>query len=100
SLIFMGFLTIFGTGSGAYIMAMASLSPCPLLVHSAYGTVVIVRPLFFKSCMFCLLRCLVPASALQRRKADSHVSHPLVFCGVSFQSGILMHQLKSIWFKI
>ncbi|MEQ2305226.1 Riboflavin transporter 2, partial [Ameca splendens] len=41
SLIFMGFLTIFGTGSGAYIMAMASLSPCPLLVHSAYGTVVI-----------------------------------------------------------
>lgn len=43
----MGFLTMVGTGFGAYIMAMAALSPCPLLVHSAYGTVVIVR-LFFK----------------------------------------------------
>nr|XP_020452921.1 riboflavin transporter 2-like [Monopterus albus]XP_020452922.1 riboflavin transporter 2-like [Monopterus albus]XP_020452923.1 riboflavin transporter 2-like [Monopterus albus]XP_020452924.1 riboflavin transporter 2-like [Monopterus albus] len=38
----MGCLTMFGTGFGAYIMAMAALSPCPLLVHSAYGTVVIV----------------------------------------------------------
>ncbi|XP_026150118.1 solute carrier family 52, riboflavin transporter, member 3-B [Mastacembelus armatus] len=42
SLMFMGFLTMFGTGFGAYIMAMAALSPCPLLVHSAFGTVVIV----------------------------------------------------------
>ncbi|XP_062255571.1 riboflavin transporter 2-like [Platichthys flesus] len=42
SLIFMGFLTMFGTGFGAYIMAMAALSPCPLLVHSASGTFVIV----------------------------------------------------------
>ncbi|XP_039661197.1 riboflavin transporter 2-like [Perca fluviatilis] len=42
SLIFMGFLAIIGTGFGAYIMAMAALSPCPLLVHSASGTAVIV----------------------------------------------------------
>ncbi|XP_028326502.1 solute carrier family 52, riboflavin transporter, member 3-B [Gouania willdenowi] len=42
SLVFMGFLTMFGTGFGAYILAMAALSPCPLLVHSASGTVVIV----------------------------------------------------------
>ncbi|XP_044215096.1 solute carrier family 52, riboflavin transporter, member 3-B [Thunnus albacares] len=42
SLIFMGFLTMFGTGFGAYIMAMAALSPCPLLVHSSSGTIVIV----------------------------------------------------------
>lgn len=40
---FMGFLTMFGTGFGAYIMSMAALSPCPLLVHSASGTAVIVR---------------------------------------------------------
>lgn len=39
----MGFLTMIGTGFGAYIMAMAALSPCPLLVHSASGTAVIVR---------------------------------------------------------
>lgn len=44
SLIFMGLLTIVGTGFGAYIMAMAALSPCPLLVHSASGTAIIVRP--------------------------------------------------------
>lgn len=42
SLILMGFLTMIGTGFGAYIMAMAALSPCPLLVHSASGTTVIV----------------------------------------------------------
>ncbi|XP_058503843.1 riboflavin transporter 2-like [Solea solea] len=42
SLIFMGFMTMFGTGFGAYNMAMAALSPCPLLVHSVSGTVVIV----------------------------------------------------------
>ncbi|XP_070691579.1 solute carrier family 52, riboflavin transporter, member 3-B isoform X2 [Pempheris klunzingeri] len=42
SLIFMGFLTMTGTGFGAYIMAMAALSPCPLLVNSASGTVIIV----------------------------------------------------------
>lgn len=39
----MGFLTVVGTGFGAYIMAMAALSPCPLLVHSVSGTAVIVR---------------------------------------------------------
>lgn len=43
SLIFMGFLTLTGTGFGTYIMAMAALSPCPLLVHSGSGTAVIVR---------------------------------------------------------
>ncbi|XP_028986152.1 riboflavin transporter 2-like [Betta splendens] len=42
SLVFMGCLTVFGTGFGAYIMAMAALSPCPLLVYSASGTVAIV----------------------------------------------------------
>lgn len=39
----MGFLTLIGTGFGAYIMAMAALSPCPLLVHSGSGTAVIVN---------------------------------------------------------
>lgn len=39
----MALLTVFGTGFGTYIMAMAALSPCPLLVHSASGAVFIVR---------------------------------------------------------
>lgn len=47
----MGFLTVFGTGFGAYNMAMAAMSPCPLLVHHTSGTVVIVRPVF-KSYVF------------------------------------------------
>lgn len=43
----MGFLTMTGTIFGAYIMAMAALSPCPLLVHSVSGTAVIVRLFFY-----------------------------------------------------
>lgn len=42
SLLFMGFVTAIGTGFGAYIMAMAVLSPCPLLVDSSAGTAIIV----------------------------------------------------------
>ncbi|KAK9513369.1 hypothetical protein VZT92_026906 [Zoarces viviparus] len=42
SLALMGFLAMVGTGFGGYIMAMAALSPCPLLVHSHSGTAVIV----------------------------------------------------------
>ncbi|XP_063054800.1 riboflavin transporter 2-like [Engraulis encrasicolus] len=42
SLLLMALLTVTGTGFGAYIMAMAALSPCPLLVHSASGTALIV----------------------------------------------------------
>lgn len=42
SLVLMALLTVTGTGFGAYIMAMAALSPCPLLVHSQAGTALIV----------------------------------------------------------
>ncbi|XP_031432676.1 riboflavin transporter 2-like [Clupea harengus] len=42
SLTLMALLTLTGTGFGAYIMAMAALSPCPLLVHSPTGTAMIV----------------------------------------------------------
>lgn len=38
----MGFLTLIGTGVGVYIMAMAVLSPCPLLVNEASGGVIMV----------------------------------------------------------
>uniref|UniRef100_A0AAV2MBW2 Riboflavin transporter n=1 Tax=Knipowitschia caucasica TaxID=637954 RepID=A0AAV2MBW2_KNICA len=42
SLVLMGVFTLFGTGFGAYIMAMAALSPCPWLVYSTNGGVLIV----------------------------------------------------------
>lgn len=35
-----------GSGVGAYIMAMAVLSPCPLLVNDSSGDVIIVSELF------------------------------------------------------
>lgn len=43
SLMLMGVLTVAGTGFGAYIMAMAALSPCPLLVHHELGAALMVR---------------------------------------------------------
>ncbi|XP_074789827.1 LOW QUALITY PROTEIN: riboflavin transporter 2 [Myripristis murdjan] len=42
SLVLMGALTLIGSAVGAYIMAMAALSPCPLLVNDASGSVIIV----------------------------------------------------------
>ncbi|KAI4904061.1 hypothetical protein NFI96_033882 [Prochilodus magdalenae] len=42
SLILMAVLTVTGTGFGAYIMAMAALSPCPLLVHHDIGAALVV----------------------------------------------------------
>ncbi|XP_070604853.1 solute carrier family 52, riboflavin transporter, member 3 isoform X2 [Erythrolamprus reginae] len=42
SLLFLGILTAVGTAFGAYNMAMAVLSPCPLLQHSDWGDALIV----------------------------------------------------------
>lgn len=39
----MAVLTVTGTGFGAYIMAMAALSPCPLLINHDLGAALIVR---------------------------------------------------------
>ena len=38
----MGALTVIGSGVGAYIMAMAALSPCPLMVADTSGAAIIV----------------------------------------------------------
>lgn len=38
----MGILTVIGSAIGAYIMGMAALSPCPLLVDNIAGSVIIV----------------------------------------------------------
>ena len=44
SLVLMGLLTGFGSVIGIYIMGMAVLSPCPLLVDDISGVVLIVSP--------------------------------------------------------
>ncbi|XP_077405145.1 riboflavin transporter 2 [Vanacampus margaritifer] len=42
SLWLMGALTLVGSGVGAFIMSMAALSPCPLLVNDVWGSVIMV----------------------------------------------------------
>lgn len=41
----MGALTVIGSGIGAYIMSMAVMSPCPLLVNETAGGVIMVSSL-------------------------------------------------------
>ncbi|KAK5862704.1 hypothetical protein PBY51_018073 [Eleginops maclovinus] len=84
SLYFMGFLTMFGTGFGAYIMAMAALSPCPLLVHSASGTAVIV--LVWVLFVLSLSYVKVTIGVILRDEGHS----ALVWCGAVVQLGSML----------
>nr|XP_046256397.1 solute carrier family 52, riboflavin transporter, member 3-B isoform X2 [Scatophagus argus]XP_046256398.1 solute carrier family 52, riboflavin transporter, member 3-B isoform X2 [Scatophagus argus] len=96
SLMLMGFLTMVGTGFGAYIMAMAALSPCPLLVHSASGTVVIVLTWI----LFVLSLSYVKVIIGVILRDEGHSA--LVWCGAVVQLGsmvgaITMFPLVSIY---
>ncbi|KAM4568882.1 solute carrier family 52, riboflavin transporter, member 3-B isoform 1-T3 [Fundulus diaphanus] len=84
SLIFMGGLTLFGTGFGAYIMAMAALSPCPLLVHSTSGTAVIV--LAWVLFVLSLSYVKVIIGVILRDEGHS----ALVWCGAVVQLGSML----------
>lgn len=84
SLIFMGFLTMIGTGFGAYIMAMAALSPCPLLVHSASGTAVIVLTWI----LFVLTLSYVKVIIGVILRDEGHSA--LVWCGAVVQLGSMV----------
>lgn len=84
SLIFIGVLTLFGTGFGAYIMAMAALSPCPLLVHSATGTAVIVLAWI----LFVLLLSYVKVIIGVILRDEGHSA--LVWCGAVVQLGSMI----------
>ncbi|XP_038144989.1 solute carrier family 52, riboflavin transporter, member 3-B [Cyprinodon tularosa] len=84
SLIFMGFLTAFGTGFGAYIMAMAALSPCPLMVHSTSGTAVIVLAWI----LFVLSLSYVKVIIGVILRDEGHSA--LVWCGAVVQLGSML----------
>lgn len=84
SLIFMGVLTLFGTGFGGYIMAMAAMSPCPLLVHSATGTAVIVIAWI----LFVLLLSYVKVIIGVILRDEGHSA--LVWCGAVVQLGSMV----------
>ncbi|XP_071326280.1 solute carrier family 52, riboflavin transporter, member 3-B [Trachinotus anak] len=88
SLIFMGFLTMLGTGFGAYIMAMAALSPCPLLIHSASGTVVIVLAWI----LFVLSLSYVKVIIGVILRDEGHSA--LVWCGAVVQLGSMIGALS------
>ncbi|CAJ1061995.1 solute carrier family 52%2C riboflavin transporter, member 3-B [Xyrichtys novacula] len=88
SLFFMGFLTMLGTGFGAYIMAMAALSPCPLLVHSTSGTAVIVLAWI----LFVLSLSYVKVIIGVILRDEGHSA--LVWCGAVVQLGSMVGALS------
>ncbi|KAM3873160.1 riboflavin transporter 2-like [Diretmus argenteus] len=84
SLVFMGVLTAVGTGFGAYIMAMAALSPCPVLVHSASGTLVIVTAWILLVLTLSYVKVII--GVILRDEGHS----ALVWCGAVVQLGSML----------
>ncbi|NP_001133955.1 riboflavin transporter 2 isoform X1 [Salmo salar] len=88
SLVLIGLLTIVGTGFGTYIMAMATLSPCPLLVHSASGTTLIV----IAWVLFVLTLSYVKVIIGVILRDEGHSA--LVWCGAVVQLGSMLGALS------
>lgn len=84
SLVLMAVLTLLGTGFGSYIMAMAALSPCPLLVHSQSGTALIVLTWI----LFVLTLSYVKVIIGVILRDEGHSA--LVWCGAVVQLGSML----------
>ncbi|XP_068567504.1 riboflavin transporter 2 [Cebidichthys violaceus] len=84
SLLLMGALTVTGSGVGAYIMGMAALSPCPLLVNETSGGVVIVLAWV----LFILTLSYVKVIIGLILRDEGHGA--LVWCGAVVQLGSLL----------
>ncbi|CAL9705344.1 unnamed protein product [Knipowitschia caucasica] len=84
SLVLMGVFTLFGTGFGAYIMAMAALSPCPWLVYSTNGGVLIVLAWI----LFVLTLSYVKVIIGVILRDEGHSA--LVWCGAVVQLGSMV----------
>ncbi|XP_039093690.1 solute carrier family 52, riboflavin transporter, member 3 isoform X2 [Hyaena hyaena] len=84
SLPFLGVLTVLGTGFGAYNMAMAVMSPCPLMQGHWGGEVLIVASwvLF----VGCLSYVKVMLGVILRDRSRS----ALLWCGAAVQLGSLL----------
>ncbi|KAM4550017.1 riboflavin transporter 2 [Fundulus diaphanus] len=87
SLVFMGFLTVLGTGIGSYIMFMAALSPCPLLVNDTSGAAVMVLAWI----LFILSLSYVKVIIGVILRDEGHSA--LVWCGAVVQLGSLLGAL-------
>nr|XP_020453329.1 riboflavin transporter 2-like [Monopterus albus]XP_020453330.1 riboflavin transporter 2-like [Monopterus albus] len=84
SLLLMGALSVIGSAVGAYIMGMAALSPCPLLVHETSGGVIIVFAWIV--CVLTLSYVKVIIGVILRDEGHS----ALVWCGAVVQLGSLL----------
>ncbi|XP_038165211.1 solute carrier family 52, riboflavin transporter, member 3-A [Cyprinodon tularosa] len=84
SLIFLGMLTVLGTGFGSYNMAMAAMSPCPLLHGSAAGEAIIVISWLLFTGTLSYVKVMVGVILRDR----SHSA--LVWCGAAAQMGSLV----------
>lgn len=84
SLVFLGIMTALGTGFGSYNMAMAALSPCPLLQGSVLGEIIIVLSWLFFTGTLSYVKVMVGVILRDR----SHSA--LVWCGAAAQIGSLV----------
>uniref|UniRef100_W5LC28 Riboflavin transporter n=1 Tax=Astyanax mexicanus TaxID=7994 RepID=W5LC28_ASTMX len=87
SLLLMGVLTLTGTAFGAYIMAMAALSPCPLLVHYDIGAALVV----ITWVLFVLTLSYVKVIIGVILREEGHSA--LVWCGAVVQLGSMLGAL-------
>ncbi|XP_011479351.1 riboflavin transporter 2 [Oryzias latipes] len=84
SLVFMGTLTVVGSAVGAYIMGMAVLSPCPLLVNDTSGGAVMVLAWIFFILSLSYVKVII--GLILRDEGHS----ALVWCGAVVQLGSLL----------
>ncbi|GCC30900.1 solute carrier family 52, riboflavin transporter, member 3-A [Chiloscyllium punctatum] len=88
SLLLLGFLSLVGTVFGAYNMAMAALSPCPLLQHSEVGAILIVLSWILFSGTLSYVKVMIGVIF----RDESHSA--LVWCGAAVQLGSMIGALS------
>ncbi|XP_051887414.1 solute carrier family 52, riboflavin transporter, member 3-A [Pristis pectinata] len=87
SLLLLGSLTLLGTTFGAYNMAMAALSPCPLLQHSSAGSALIVVSWILFTGTLSYVKVMIGIIF----RDESHSA--LVWCGAAVQFGSMIGAL-------
>lgn len=84
SLVLLGFLCLLGSVFGGYNMAMAAMSPCPLLQDTPLGSALIVLSWVFFTGLMSYVKVMVGVILRDR----SHSA--LVWCGAAAQAGSLL----------
>lgn len=84
SLVFLGMLTVVGTGFGSYNMAMAAMSPCPLFQGTLLGEILIVLS------WLCFTGALVYVKVMVGVILRDRSHSALVWCGAAAQMGSLL----------